>query len=508
MAGLSSYLRLIGVGWTLARADALLPRELDPVLPGGVRGLAGFLRLFAGGAARLGRPGERLALALERSGPVAIKTGQFLSTRADIFGVAFAEDLGRLKDRLPPFDTALAKAEVALALGRPLETLFSRFDDAIAGASLAQAHPAVLTDGRAVAVKVLRPGIERRVAADTEVMALAASLVERWVPAARRLEPRAFAAIVARALTLELDLRFEAAGADELRQVMADDGNMTAPPVVWDGVARRVLTLEWAPGMALSDAASLEQPGLERRRLADNLIRAFLAQALDHGVFHADLHEGNLFVAAPARITAVDFGIVGRLGPGERRYLAEILWGFLQRDYPRVAAVHFDAGYVPAHHDCAAFAQALRAVGEPVFGRHAGELSMGRLLAQLFEITALFDMRLRPELVLLQKTMVTVEGVARRIDPQHDIWAAAEPVVRRWITRELSPAVKVRAFAEDARAAIGAMARLAQAPSAVVVQAPAETGGMSAWTGAAIGIAAAALVYVLSAWLHWAWIRG
>src|SRR5581483_6998555 len=226
--------------------------------------------------------------------------------------------------------------------------------------------------------------------------------------------------------------------------------------------ARRVLTLEWAPGAPLSDPAALTQDGVDRPALATNLIRAFLAQALDHGVFHADLHEGNLFVAAPARLTAVDFGIVGRLGPGERRYLAEILWGFIRRDYARVATVHFDAGYVPAHHDPAAFAQALRAVGEPVIGARASDVSMGRLLAQLFEITALFDMRLRPELVLLQKTMVTVEGVARRIDPEHDIWAAAEPVVARWIARELSPAARLRDFGREARAAVSALARLAQ----------------------------------------------
>ncbi|HWA61782.1 MAG TPA: 2-polyprenylphenol 6-hydroxylase [Caulobacteraceae bacterium] len=459
MAGPASFFRLIGVGWTLVRADALMPRELDPALPPAVRALARLLRLFAGGAARRGRPGERLAHALERLGPVAIKMGQLLSTRADIFGVTFAEDLSRLKDRLPPFPTAEAKAEIARALGRPVEALFAEVGDPVAAASLAQAHPARLIDGRQVAVKVLRPGIESRVASDAAAMALAARLVEAWVAPARRLEPRAFAATVARALELELDLRFEAAGADELRAAMAPDGYMTAPRVVWDGVARRVLTLEWAQGAPLSDPASLAQPGLDRRALGDNLIRAFLAQALDHGVFHADLHEGNLFVQAPAELIAVDFGIVGRLGPGERRYLAEILWGFLQRDYARVADTHFEAGYVPAHHDRAAFAQALRAVGEPVFGRKAHDVSMGRLLAQLFEITALFDMRLRPELVLLQKTMVTVEGVARRIDPEHDIWRAADPVVRRWIARELAPTAKIRGFLEDARIAVSALAR-------------------------------------------------
>ncbi|MGH6972372.1 MAG: AarF/UbiB family protein, partial [Caulobacteraceae bacterium] len=346
----------------------------------------------------------------------------------------------------------------AAALARPLEEVFEAFEEAAAGASLAQAHPARLRGGRKVAVKVLRPGIERRVARDVDALRAAARLAERWAPASRRLEPRAFVETIARSLELELDLRFEAAGADELRAIMAHDGFMRAPSVVWNGVARRVLTLEWAAGAPLSDATALDQPGLDRPTLANNLIRAFLAQALDHGVFHADLHEGNLFVAPPARLTAVDFGIVGRLGAGERRYLAEILWGFLRRDYERVARVHFQAGYVPRTHDPAAFAQALRAVGEPVFGLAASEVSMGRLLAQLFEITALFEMRLRPELVLLQKTMVTVEGVARRIDPAHNIWAAAEPVVARWIARELSPAALARDVLREARAGLRALA--------------------------------------------------
>ncbi|HEY3798041.1 MAG TPA: 2-polyprenylphenol 6-hydroxylase [Caulobacteraceae bacterium] len=499
------YLRLAGAALTLIRADALAPRELDPLLPPGPRMLARTLRLLSGPEARRGRPGERLAAALERSGPVAIKLGQVLSTRADIFGTEFADDLSRLKDQLAPFPTAEARAEIASALGRSPDELFATFDDAIAGASLAQAHAATLKDGRKVAVKVLRPDIERRVEADIRAMRTAAGLAEAWAPAARRLEPRAFAETVARALELELDLRFEAAGADELRAVMAHDGYMRAPPVVWDGVARRVLTLEWAPGQPLSDPAALTQPGLDRKALADNLIRAFLAQALDHGVFHADLHEGNLFVGPPARLTAVDFGIVGRLGPGERKYLAEILWGFLQRDYARVSAVHFEAGYVPAGQDPAAFAQALRAVGEPVFGQKAREVSMGRLLAQLFQITALFDMRLRPELVLLQKTMVTVEGVARRIDPDHDIWAAAEPVVSRWIARELSPANKVRELARDARAALSALARMAEAPAAAAPgaqPAPEPTEPRSDPTHPAIwffaGAAASALAFALA----------
>ena len=496
MASLGAYARLIGAGWTLVRNDALLPRELDGYYSSGVRTLARTLRLFA--SRREGRPGERLARSLERLGPVAIKLGQLLSTRADIFGRVFAEDLGHLKDKLPPFPTAQARAAVEAELGRPLDSVFQSFGEAVAAASLAQAHEALFRDGRRVAVKVLRPGIERRVAADSAVLELAARLIERWAPPVRRLEPRAFAATVVRATELELDLRLEAAGADELCEVMDKDGYMAAPRVVWEGVGKRVLTMAWADGLPLSDEAALEQPGLDRKALADNLTRAFLAQALDHGVFHADLHEGNLFAAPPARLFAVDFGIIGRLGSAERRYLAEILWGFLNRDYQRVAQVHFDAGYVPAHHSVEAFAQALRAVGEPVFGRAADAVAMSRVLTQLFEITALYDMHLRPELVLLQKTMVTVEGVARRIDPDHNIWAAAEPVVRRWIARELSPVSRVKQLAGEAETAIRNLARLTEPPPVVAVTPAKDDGGPLLWFALGALVAGAAF---LAGWL-------
>jgi ubiquinone biosynthesis protein len=450
--------RLGALGWALVREDALLPREYHDRLAPRWRWTAGWLRLFAGSRSRAGRPGERLARVLELGGPVAIKLGQFLATRGDIFGAQFAEDLGRLKDRLPPFSHDAARAEIETALGAPLETMFATFGPAVAAASLAQVHPATLLDGREVAVKVLRPGIEARVAADAAALTWAAGFLHERSVMAQRLEPVAFVETVLRSLRLELDLRFEAAGADEMRAIMAADDFMRAPKVVWDGVSRRVLTLEWAEGIALSLPAALEQPGLDRRKAGADLVRAFLAQALDHGVFHADLHEGNLFMDAAGGLIAVDFGILGRLGRTERRFLAEMLWGFLRRDYARVADIHFEAGYVPAHHDRAAFAQALRAVGEPVIGRTAKDVSMGRLLTQLFEVTALFDMHLRPELVLLQKTMVTVEGVARRIDPELDIWGAAEPVVQRWILRELSPITRARRLLSSVRSAAAGLA--------------------------------------------------
>ena len=478
-----AFLRIVAAGWTLARHDALLPREFAPALPAELKAPARFLHLFAGPQAKNGRPGERLARAFEQLGPVSIKLGQLLSTRADIFGAQFADDLAHLKDKLAPFPLEAAKAEIAANLAAPgfvaaapTPDLFARIEPAIAAASLAQAHPAWLQDGRKVAVKVLRPGVEARVAADSAAMLLAARLLERHVPPSRRLEPLAAAVAVARSLELETDLRLEAAAASELGEVMAADGYMTAPAVVWEGVGKRVLTLEWVEGTPLSDPAALFLPGVDRQALAVNVLRAFLTQALDHGVFHADLHEGNLFVQAPDKLTAVDFGIVGRLGPKERRFLAEILWGFLQRDYRRVAQVHFDAGYVPSHHAVDDFAQALRAVGEPIFGRKAADVSMGKLLGQLFEITGLFGMHLRPELVLLQKTMVSAEGVARRLDPETDIWIAARPVVERWVARELSPQAQAKAWVERGLKVLEALEAKANAPQTVAVIQPQPKG--------------------------------
>ena len=502
MTSLAAFGRMTGAVWALIRNDALLPRELDPVYPASLLGLARSLRIFAGRGARVGRPGQRLARSLEGMGPVAVKLGQMLSTRGDFFGREFADDLARLKDQLSPFPTEVARAEVERALGRTVESLYAAFGEPLAAASLAQAHEARLLDGRKVAVKVLRPGIERRVADDAESLALAARLIDRWIPPARRLEPVGFADTVIRATLLELDLRLEAAGADELRGVMALDGYMSAPAIVWEGVGKRVLTMEWARGWPLSDPAALTQPGLDHQATADKLIRAFLSQALDHGVFHADLHEGNLFVAAPSQLTAVDFGIIGRIGPAERRYLAEILWGFLNKDYDGVARTHFSAGYVPAHHSVAAFAQALRAVGEPVFGRPASEVPMSRVLLQLFEITALYDMHLRPELVLLQKTMTMVEGVARRIQPDHDIWTAADPVVRRWMARELSPVARIKRFADEAATALRNIARLAENPPGAQIEVKTVRRDGSALLGFAAGALAAGAAFLAALYLR------
>lgn len=500
MSDIAAFSRLIGAGWRLVRADALLPREIDAFLPAGPRVAASFLRIFAGKAAQAGRPGERLARVLETLGPAGIKLGQLMATRADIFGDQFAGDLSHLKDRLDAFPLDVARREIERSLGVPPEALFTSIEPAIAAASIAQAHPAVLLDGRKVAVKVLRPGIEARVARDAATARLAARLVERFIPAARRLEPKALVETVVLSLQLELDLRLEAGGASELKAVMARDGQMTAPGVYWPGVGKRVLTLEWAKGAPLSDPAALDLPGLDRRETGMRVVRAFLHQALDHGVFHADLHEGNLFVSAPHELTAVDFGIIGRLSKKERRYLAEILWGFISRDYDQVARAHFDAGYVPADQSMALFAQALRSVGEPVVGATADSVSMGRLLTQLFEITALFQMRLRPELVLLQKTMVAVEGVGRRLDPTLSMWDAARPVVEAYIRRELGPSAKMRDYLDDILSGLRAIRDLAEREAAptVVVTAQRSGGFLFFILGALIASAAAFGIYALS----------
>ncbi|WP_292085456.1 MULTISPECIES: 2-polyprenylphenol 6-hydroxylase [unclassified Brevundimonas] len=498
---LGAAFRLIGWGWVLARHDALIPREVNPLLPAWTRPFAQLVQMTASRKHRAGRPGQRVGQAFEHLGPVAIKLGQVLATRADIFGIQFAQDLGRLKDKLPPFPLDEARAEIERSLGRTVESLFIDLGQPVAAASLAQAHPAYLADGRKVAVKVLRPGVERRVARGLDSMRLGAKLVQKFVEPARRLEPQAFVEIIARALSLELDMRLEAAAASELAEVMAKDDFMSAPAVVWDGVGKRVLTLAWADGLPMTDPALESLPGLDKDALADKVVRGFLVQALDHGVFHADLHEGNLFADAPAQVTAIDFGIVGRLGPAERRYLAEILWGFISRDYDRISRVHFEAGYVPPHHSVDTFAQALRAVGEPVIGRQASQVSMGRLLGQLFEITALFDMHMRPELVLLQKTMVSVEGVARRLNPDHDLWEAAKPVVERWIKRELGPQAQIKETIEEALATLKALSHLAQNPpqsQTLVI----EKAGTRPWVVAAVTVAVCASVaaLVLTLW--------
>jgi ubiquinone biosynthesis protein len=395
----------------------------------------------------------RLAAALTELGPTYVKLGQFLATRPDVVGMALARDLESLQDSMAPFPQAEAEAMVTAAFAKPLHGMFVSFGPAIAAASIAQVHRAeVVTEAgrRAVAVKVLRPGVERRFKLDLDAFYFAARHAEAFSTEARRLRLIEIVDTLARSVRLEMDFRLEAAALSELAENTKDDPDFRVPGVDWDRTAREVLTMEWIEATPLSDRARLEAKGLDLPKLGRAVIQTFLRHALRDGFFHADMHPGNLFVDDDGRLIAVDFGIMGRLRPKERRFLAEILYGFITRDYHRTAEVHFEAGYVPREHSVEDFAQAIRAIGEPIHNRSAEDISMAKLLMLLFEVTGLFDMRTRPELLLLQKTMVVVEGVGRSLDPKLDMWKTAEPVVREWIERHLGPVGKIEDVASGA----------------------------------------------------------
>jgi ubiquinone biosynthesis protein len=410
----------------------------------------------------------RLSRAVATLGPSYIKLGQFLATRPDLIGLELAGELSELRDRLPPFSMAKARRAVETSLGAPLETLFEDFSEPVAAASIAQVHKAtVRTPGggtRDVAVKILRPDVERRFKRDVDTFYFAARQIERYHPPSRRLRPVAVVDTLAQWVELEMDLRMEAAALSEMAQNIQSHGDddFRVPAIDWTRTSRRVLTLEWVDAIPIADNAAIDRAGIDRQALGNRVIRAFLKHAMRDGFFHADMHQGNLFVDRDGRIVAIDFGIMGRLGPREQRFLAEILYGFITRSYERSARVHFEAGYVPAHQDIHTFAQALRAIGEPLKDRTADEISMGRVLGQLFEVTEMFDMKTRPELLLLQKTMVVVEGVARSLDPRLNMWDAAEPVVREWMSGQIGPGARLRVAADGAASLIGLLGALPQ----------------------------------------------
>ena len=406
------------------------------------------------------KPTARIASALNSLGPSYIKLGQFLGTRADIIGPRLASELSQLQHRMPPFSMAEANRAVEDALGGRLTDHYAVFSAPTAAASIAQVHKAETRDSglsRTVAVKILRPGVERRFKADLDSYYFAATQIERFYAPSRRLRPIAVVDNLKRTTELELDLRLEAAAISEMADNIRGDkprpgegAGFRVPTVDWRRTQKRVLTIEWIDGIPISDHDQLKARGFDLKALGLTVLRAFLTHAMRDGFFHADMHQGNLLVDAEGRVVAVDFGIVGRLGPRERRFLAEILHGLITRDYRRAAAIHFEAGYVPPHHSIDVFAQAMRAIGEPIHGRTANEISMADLLGQLFAYTEVFDMETRPELILLQKSMVIVEGVARSLDPSLNLWSAAEPIAKEWMETNLGVAGRLRDAGEGA----------------------------------------------------------
>jgi ubiquinone biosynthesis protein len=455
--------RLLRAAYVLAREGVVTALPLPEPRPFAVEVGLVIARLIERRGRKRSRS-ERLTAAVDRLGPSYVKLGQFLATRPDVVGKRMAEDLAGLQDAVAPFGLKAARAVITQSFGVEPETLFTSIGEPIAAASIAEVHKATVAvpggDEKAVAVKVLRPGVDRRFASDLGGFYLAARLIERIAPSARRLKPVAVVDTLARSVVLEMDLRLEAAALSEFADNIAGDEGLRVPSVDWKRSSRSVLTMDWVDGIRMSDVDALAAAGHDLRAIAARLLQSFLTHAMRDGFFHADMHPGNLFVDAAGTIVAIDFGIMGRLGLKERRFLAEVLYGFIRRDYRRAAEVHFEVGYVPPHHDIDTFAQALRAIGEPLRGHTARDISMSRFLTQLFEVTELFDMQTRPELILLQKTMVVVEGVSRVLDPDLDMWKTSEPVVGEWIARNLGPRGRVEQMASEARRFVEMLPRL------------------------------------------------
>ncbi|MDE0111643.1 MAG: 2-polyprenylphenol 6-hydroxylase [Albidovulum sp.] len=455
MRGPHNLFRLIRTGATFERTGAMKIALVAVDAPRNIRIAARIIGWPFKWLGLKGDPSQPPVLrAITALGPAFVKFGQLLSTRPDVVGEDLAQQLTILQDNLPAFPTRDAKRTIETELGIKISELFSEFSDPVAAASIAQVHKAKIREtDEAVAVKVCRPGIERAFRRDIDALYFLARMIGVLSPATRRLRPRAVVAHFEGVVMRELDLRMEASAADEFAAATKDDEGFGVPRVHWHLSSKRVLTLDWVEGIGLRDIQELDAAGHDRRDIAVRIVQNFLRQALRDGYFHADLHQGNFFVAANGEIIAMDFGIMGRIDAYTRRVYAEILIGFIKRDYRRVAEVHFEAGYVPADQDVDDFAQALRSIGEPIFGMEASQISMSRLLAHLFEVTERYGMRTRTELILLQRTMVVAEGVARSLDPNLIMWNVAKPVVEQYIRENLGPGAAYRDIAAVARMA-------------------------------------------------------
>jgi len=447
--------RLLSIARVLARHRALgLVEEAFPPL----RLLTWPLKVGRRSAEASGRPGQRLAAALTDLGPSFIKLGQALSTRADLLGEQMATDLSGLQDRLPPFPAAEARRIIEEELGAPIDQIFASFDDVpVAAASIAQVHFAITRDGRAVAVKVLRPEVAAKFRRDIELLLWLAEWGERTLPRLRRLKPLETVRTFEDSVVMEMDLRFEGAAAAEISENFRGDDSFRVPEVDWLRTGRRVMTLERVYGIPVDEREALLAAGHDPTEILGKAARAFFNQVFRDGFFHADMHPGNLFVDETGNLVAVDFGIMGRVDKPTRRFLGEMLLGFLSADYRKVAEVHFAAGYVPADQSVDAFTQACRSIAEPILGRPMQEISIARLLGQMFQITETFAMETQPQLLLLQKSMLVAEGVGRNLDSNVNMWQLAQPLIEQWMRAHLGPEARIR---EGFATVAGAVERL------------------------------------------------
>ncbi len=387
--------------------------------------------------------GERIRRALQDLGPIFVKFGQMLSTRRDLLPHDIADELAKLQDQVPPFPGRAAREIVEKTLGKPVTELFREFSETpLASASIAQVHAARLNDGREVVVKVLRPGVERVIRGDLDLLYLIAGLAERYWRDARRLRPREVVVEYEHVILDELDLMREAANAAQLRRNFADSRLLYVPEIHWPLTRRNVMVMERIHGVPVSDVETLKAHGTDMQKLAENGVEIFFTQVFKHNFFHADMHPGNIFVdvtdPARPRYVAVDFGIVGTLNPRDRQYLAENFLAFFNRDYRRVAELHVESGWVPAGTRVNEFESAIRTVCEPIFNRPLKDISFGQLLVRLFQTARRFNMEVQPQLVLLQKTLLNIEGLGRDLYPDLDLWKTAKPFLQDWVREQMS----------------------------------------------------------------------
>ena len=386
--------------------------------------------------------GARLRMALEALGPIFVKFGQVLSTRRDLLPMDIADELARLQDQVPPFSSELALAALQEAYGKPASQVFSFFDPVpVASASVAQVHFAVLPDGREVAVKILRPDMRGVLMNDLALMDTGASLVERVWSDGKRLKPREVVAEFAKYIFDELDLMREAANASQLRRNFLDSHLLQVPEIHWDWCTSSVMVMERMKGVPIGQTERLRDEGVDIPRLARAGVEIFFTQVFRDGFFHADMHPGNIFVATEGdragQYIALDFGIMGTLTDGDKNYLAQNFLAFFQRDYKRVAEAHIDAGWAPKDTRVDEFEAAIRAVCEPIFDRPLKEISFGRVLLRLFQTSRRFNVEIQPQLVLLQKTLLNIEGLGRQLDPDLDLWKTAKPFLERWMQEQV-----------------------------------------------------------------------